>query len=163
MDTKQYHFEKLTPVSNSNIDVYNSAIDFAFSNKDIKNVAISGPYSAGKSSVLETYKEGHKDKKFVHISLAHFNSTDSDRQQADEKRGEINQEAILERKILNQLLHQVPASKIPQTKFQAKKGVSRPQLVWLTLFTFLLLGSVMYMIFYNDASRFVSSLQDGFI
>lgn len=162
MDTKQYHFEKLTPVSNSNIDVYNSAIDFAFSNKDIKNVAISGPYSAGKSSVLETYKEGHKDKKFVHISLAHFNSTDSDRQQADEKRGEINQEAILERKILNQLLHQVPASKIPQTKFQAKKGVSRPQLVWLTLFTFLLLGSVVYMIFYNDASRFVSSLQNSF-
>ena len=162
MDTKQYHFEKLTPVSNSNIDVYNSAIDFAFSNKDMKNVAISGPYSAGKSSVLETYKEGHKDKKFVHISLAHFNSTDSDRQQADEKRGEINQEAILERKILNQLLHQVPASKIPQTKFQAKKGVSRPQLVWLTLFTFLLLGSVVYMIFYNDASRFVSSLQNSF-
>lgn len=50
--TKQYHFQKLTPVSDSNIDVYNSAIDFSFSNGDIKNVAISGPYSAGKSSVL---------------------------------------------------------------------------------------------------------------
>ena len=52
MGTKQYHFQKLTPVSDSNIDVYNSAIDFSFSNGDIKNVAISGPYSAGKSSVL---------------------------------------------------------------------------------------------------------------
>lgn len=63
MGTKQYHFQKLTPVSDSNIDVYNSAIDFAFSNGDIKNVAISGPYSAGKSSVLETYKKEHVNKK----------------------------------------------------------------------------------------------------
>lgn len=162
MGTKQYHFQKLTPVSDSNIDVYNSAIDFAFSNGDIKNVAISGPYSAGKSSVLETYKKEHVNKRFVHISLAHFNPTGSDLEQADEKQDGINREAILERKILNQLLHQVPASKIPQTKFQAKKGISGSQLFWLTLFTFLLLGSFVYMIFYNSASGFVSDLQDDF-
>lgn len=162
MCTKQYHFQKLTPVSDSNIDVYNSAIDFAFSNGDIKNVAISGPYSAGKSSVLETYKKEHVNKRFVHISLAHFNPTGSDLEQADEKQDGINREAILERKILNQLLHQVPASKIPQTKFQAKKGISGSQLFWLTLFTFLLLGSFVYMIFYNSAFGFVSDLQDDF-
>lgn len=162
MGTKQYHFQKLTPVSDSNIDVYNSAIDFSFSNGDIKNVAISGPYSAGKSSVLETYKKEHVNKRFVHISLAHFNPTGSDLEQADEKQDGINREAILERKILNQLLHQVPASKIPQTKFQAKKGISGSQLFWLTLFTFLLLGSFVYMIFYNSASGFVSDLQDDF-
>ena len=56
----------------------------------------------------------------------------------------------------------MPASKIPQTKFQAKKGISGSQLFWLTLFTFLLLGSFVYMIFYNSASGFVSDLQDDF-
>ena len=45
-----------------------------FKNDDVKNIAISGAYSAGKSSVLETYKKKHSNIKFLHISLAHFKS-----------------------------------------------------------------------------------------
>ena len=49
------HFEKLTPMDNVDIAVYEDAINFVFENEDINNVAISGAYGSGKSSVLATY------------------------------------------------------------------------------------------------------------
>ena len=69
---KDLHFEKLTLNDDVNIEVYEEAIDFAFSSSDVRNIAISGAYGAGKSSVLASYKKKHKEKKFMHISLAHF-------------------------------------------------------------------------------------------
>jgi len=59
MGDKTYSFQKLTPVSDADISVYREAIDFVFDNLDVKNVAISGAYSAGKSSILESYKISH--------------------------------------------------------------------------------------------------------
>ena len=41
-EVKKYVFEKLTPVNDSDISVYESAIDFVFENNDVKNVALSG-------------------------------------------------------------------------------------------------------------------------
>lgn len=54
METKEYFFQKLTPTDEADISVYEEAIDFALKNNDITNVAISGAYSAGKSSVIES-------------------------------------------------------------------------------------------------------------
>lgn len=53
----QIQFEKLTPTDEVNLDVYEDAIDYVFKNPDIRNVAISGSYSAGKSSLLASYKK----------------------------------------------------------------------------------------------------------
>jgi hypothetical protein len=69
---KKVFFRKLTPVKDADISVHEKAIDYVFENTDITNVAISGAYSAGKSSVLESYKAKQKNLKLVHISLAHF-------------------------------------------------------------------------------------------
>lgn len=49
MAKQKYKFERLTPIDNMDLDVYEEAIDYVFSNSDVKNVAISGAYSAGKS------------------------------------------------------------------------------------------------------------------
>ena len=57
---EQYFFEKLTPNKNANISVYDEAIEFVFKNLDVTNVAISGPYGAGKSSIVESYENKHK-------------------------------------------------------------------------------------------------------
>ena len=103
---KKYHFERLTPIDDMDLNVYEEAIDYAFDNSDIKNVAISGAYSAGKSSVLASYKKKHSNLQFLHISLAYFQSLD----QEDET--EVK-ESVLEGKILNQLIHQIPSEKIP--------------------------------------------------
>ena len=50
------HFEKLTPQKDADLNVYDEAIDFVFKNRDITNVAISGSYGAGKSSMKKQIK-----------------------------------------------------------------------------------------------------------
>lgn len=129
----KYRFEKLTPISNSELGIYEDAIDFVFDNDDVRNVAISGAYGAGKSSVLESYKAKHKDKKYVHVSLAHFNEN-ADR----DERGTVK-ESVLEGKILNQLIHQISSDRIPQTNFKVKKSITHKE----TLKASLLIGSVL--------------------
>lgn len=57
MAENKYHFERLTPTDNLDLNVYEEAIDYVFNNPDVRNVAISGAYSAGKSSVLASYKK----------------------------------------------------------------------------------------------------------
>lgn len=59
MEESKLVFEKLTPVTNSDIKNYESAIDYVFKENDVRNVAISGAYGSGKSSVLESYKKKH--------------------------------------------------------------------------------------------------------
>lgn len=44
-----YNFQKLTPVNDVELSIYINALDFVFDNQDIKNVGISGAYSAGKA------------------------------------------------------------------------------------------------------------------
>lgn len=110
MAARKYRFERLTPIDNMDLNVYEEAIDYVFSNSDVKNVAISGAYSAGKSSVLASYKKKHGELRFLHISLAHFKSTD---QESD---AEVK-ESTLEGKILNQLIHQIPSEKMRQFVF----------------------------------------------
>lgn len=126
MANQKYKFERLTPIDNMDLDVYEEAIDYVFSNSDVKNVAISGAYSAGKSSVLASYKKKHGELRFLHISLAHFKST-------DQKSNAEVKESTLEGKILNQLIHQIPSEKIPQTNFRVKKTVSVAAVICIIL------------------------------
>ena len=76
MEQKDYIFEKLTPDNDVDISVYDEAIGFVFDNEDVTNIAISGAYGAGKSSVIKSYEKKHEEKKFMHISLAHFEPMD---------------------------------------------------------------------------------------
>ena len=159
MGNKKYYFQKLTPVSNADISVYEEAIDFVFDNVDVKNVAISGAYSAGKSSILESYKAKHKDYNFVHLSLAHFRTPE----QEDSGTEETVKESVLEGKILNQLIHQIPAERIPQTNFRVKKGVGAKHLTFLTLFSSLFIGSIVFLLLSSRAASFAAALPDNWL
>lgn len=154
MAERKYQFERLTPIDNMDLDVYEEAIDYVFDNSDIKNVAISGAYSAGKSSVLASYKKNHSNLRFLHISLAHFKSPD----QEDET--EIK-ESVLEGKILNQLIHQIPSEKIPQTNFRVKKKVNTKSVIRLTIGAVLFLVSTIYFFCFDMWKNYLSSLPDN--
>lgn len=154
MSERKYQFERLTPIDNINLDVYEEAIDYVFDNSDIKNVAISGAYSAGKSSVLASYKKKHSNLRFLHISLAHFKSPD----QEDE--AEVK-ESVLEGKILNQLIHQIPSEKIPQTNFRVKKKVNAKSVIRLTIGAVLFLVSTIYFFCFDMWKNYLSSLPDN--
>lgn len=131
----KYNFYALTPVDDAKISVYESALNFVFTHDNVRNVALSGSYGSGKSSVIASYKKQHSDKKFMHISLAHFHSTSINKDKAVSN-GEVLTEAVLEGKILNQLIHQIPHGEIPLTNFRIKRESSKKQ----NIFTVLLLG-----------------------
>lgn len=161
------HFEKLTPNTNVDLGIYKEALDFVFENDEIKNIAITGAYSSGKSSIVESYKKQVSDRRFLHISLADFKETEQNYEYYSEDENEKDtfkeqnreKESILEGKILNQLLHQIDVSKIPQTNFKIKKSQSNKNIIIKTIFIIAFIMSGLH-IFYNlKWIEFIQSLR----
>lgn len=166
------HFEKLTPTKEVDLNTYREALDFIFANNEIKNIAITGSYSAGKSSVVESYKSENQDKKFLHISLANFESNEQQEsknnsrlEQGEEGNQDNNEtieyikENILEGKILNQLLHQIDVSKIPQTNFKIKRTESNKSIIKVTAMIIIFILCSLHIFYYSEWSKFVDSLR----
>lgn len=151
-EPKMIIFEKLTPTSDVDLGVYENALDFVFENDDVKNVAISGAYGAGKSSVLESYKKKREDKKYVHVSLAHFSEVEN-------KENETVKESVLEGKILNQLIHQIPSNRIPQSNFKVKKDARKHQTILITTMVMVLFVVILALIFANIWKETVDSVE----
>ena len=81
---KNTSYESLTPIDNiQNGDEYIAALDWALDQDDISNIAISGPYGSGKSSMINTYFKSKDRGKVLTISLAAFN-LDSSKLEAGE-------------------------------------------------------------------------------
>ncbi|MFS0784943.1 hypothetical protein ABC345_00985 [Shouchella sp. 1P09AA] len=163
----KYNFQKLTPDNDVNLEVYNDAINYIFSQKDIRNIAISGPYGAGKSSVISTYIKKNSKLEFLNISLAHFKPIESEEQDKPElnsdqnKRLYINHDATLEGKILNQLIHQIPSKKIPQTLFKVKRKIRNKTLILSTIVILLFMLSVLSIFTFDLWNEYVATLPES--
>lgn len=142
---------KLTPTTEARLGVYEEQLTSALTDPDIRNIALSGPYGAGKSSILATYKKSHPDKKFLHISFAHFQDKDKEGEQPPD-------ETRLEGKIINQLIHQMPAEAIPQTHFQILKEVDRDKIKKYLYWGVLLAALLAFICFHDAWCRLVDSL-----
>ena len=154
MPEKKYHFERLTPIDYIDLDVYEDAIDYVFDNSDVRNVAISGAYSAGKSSVLASYEKKHNDINFLHISLAHFQSPNEKKSKQETER----EESVLEGKILNQLIHQIPSEKIPQTNFRVKKQVNKKNIIKISSTIVIYFIAIIYLLLFDVWKNYVTTL-----
>lgn len=126
-DQRSLTFQKLTPITLSDDEMrgYNEALDFVFKEDDLLNIAISGPYASGKSSVFKTYEEKCLEKKKlngIHISLSYFspNLKSKIKNQNPDDELTFNDELMLERKIINQIIHQIEPKQIPSTDFKVK-------------------------------------------
>lgn len=128
-------FEDLTP--STDVDEsgkYAAAITWGLENDNVKNIALTGPYGSGKSSLLKTYEKKYRGTyHFLNISLATF--------QLKEERNEENE---LEKSILQQMIYRVKDSTIPFSRFKRIKHVKNRSII---LFITLLLTSVTASIF----------------
>lgn len=107
--TENAPYYSLTPDNNiENGEEYFRALDWALEQEDIKNIAISGPYGSGKSSVIESYLNFHKEIKPLRISMAAFNL----------KKDEEIDENELQTGILKQLFYSTSAEKIPDSRYR---------------------------------------------
>lgn len=146
MSSDKVPFQKLTPIKDFDLDSYEEALNFVFKNEDIRNIAITGPYGAGKTSLIETYKKKYGDKKYINISLAHFKS--------DKNEIEID-ENVLEGKILNQLIHQIDSDKIPKTNFKVKQTIRPLKIFGNTVLLVTLIILILYMFFFGKWRSYI--------
>lgn len=118
------------------IETYHKALDWVINVNDrIKNVALSGPYGAGKSTIIESYikKSNLKRDKFLRISLATFNKDSVDQQ-------------LIEKSILEQMIYRVDGKKTPFSRFKKIQKVTK-KTIWKTLITGLVFfgsGALLY-------------------
>lgn len=125
---RNFKFQKLTPYENVEMHGYEQSLDNAFdsSNGDIINIALTGIFGSGKSSVIYTYQKKHPEKKFLHVSLAHFEGV------AGEGEDE-NYDIDIEEKIINQLIQQIKPDDIPDSGFRIKRSVGWNIKLWWTI------------------------------
>jgi uncharacterized protein (TIGR02145 family) len=159
-NNNKYNFQKLTPVKDVDIKSasYQDALDFVFENNELRNVALSGSYGSGKSSILESYKEHrkcneHKYEKleFLHISLARFESVEENinaESKIPDKKPIKN--SVLEGKIINQLIHQIDPKNIPQTSFGLKHNKTKKDLIIYVVLAILFGLFLPYIILANE-------------
>ena len=97
-----------------NNEEYFSALKWALKNPKIKNIAISGPYGAGKSSIIQSFVKKYPKYKYINISLANFSKND---QGEPDELGETD----IEKGILKQFFYKVKQDRIPQSRYRKLK------------------------------------------
>lgn len=120
-------YMELTPSKvASNSDEYFKALDLAISNPDVKNIALTGPYGSGKSSIICSYTRQRPTIKAINISLATFFETKLVKRTNQEGGESVAEETELvefaedelEKGILKQLFYKVNYRKIPQSRYR---------------------------------------------
>ncbi len=162
-------YQKLTPNTDIDLKGYDEAFDFVFKNNDVKNIAISGPYGSGKSSLIESYKKtSGKKYSFMRISLAHFRGNENDETEEEfpddaekDSPKKLSEEAVLEGKIINQLIHQVPSEKIEQTSFKVKNKINIRDIISIAALIFLFVFSLILIMFSTQLEDWTNSFSDG--
>lgn len=124
-----YDYDSLTPslMNEKDAQHYVRALNFACHEPDIKNIAVTGPYGAGKSSVLLTWsKHRQEDLKIMTVSLADFDmirvTTETEDKPAEtgiksEKKAK-QQEKSIEYSILQQILYKARKSELPYSRIE---------------------------------------------
>lgn len=149
MEEQKNMFNSLGPVNlGENEQVYTDALNYAISNDEIKNIAITGTYASGKSSVWETFKNYKKFdvKDILTVSLGNYENTNGKiNENSENKVKEIDNR--VERQIINQILSQINASDIPLSKYSFKENKSEGEINHQVSMTFFFLVSLMLLYF----------------
>lgn len=120
-------------ILNKEQDKHSILLKEAIDDKNIFNIALSGPYGSGKTSIIKTFKHRYNNLKYIDISLATFDNkftTDG------------NISSKLEYCILKQLFYKVHPDKVPESRF--KRIVNHKNVGFNAFLFFCWLISILY-------------------
>lgn len=150
------NFHTLSPTDDAeNVDNYIQSLDWALKNKTkIKNIAISGAYGSGKSSVIRTFikRNTNKDYKFLNISLATFKELKE--QPNVPQNGDNDILRLIELSVLQQLFYHEKDNKIPDSRFKKIKSHKTRYLFYYSVGFIALLVSVLFLLAPDFLSKF---------
>ena len=117
-DAGEKHISLLSPIDDfKRHKEYIIRLKNAIDQPNVFNIALTGSYGAGKSSILKTFKAYYPEYHYVNVSLASFvevNLSDGDNTVKGKEDGFEEQ---LEYSILQQLFYHVKATNIPESRF----------------------------------------------
>lgn len=141
-------FHSLSPTDDAdNVDNYIQSIDWALKNKTkIKNIAISGAYGSGKSSVIKTFIKRNTNKryKFLNISLATFKELKE--QPSGTTKDDVDILRLIELSVLQQLFYHETDGKIPDSRFKKIKSHKKRFLICYSIGLIIFLISLLYLL-----------------
>ncbi len=132
---------------------YIKALDWALKQENIRNIALSGPYGSGKSSVIETYLQETGRGDTARISLAAFNL--ADKQDNDSNPNLISD---LETGILKQLFYSVDAKKIPQSRYRKLQPISEKENFFIAIIIIFFIYCLLKFLLPNEVLSVTNSL-----
>lgn len=161
----QLPYIPLSPTDSAeDCDVYLDALSWALSNKkQIKNIAISGPYGSGKSSILQTFikREGQKKwvlnkNHFLNISLATFEAPKKgDGQKKDNSHTCDNDtQRLIELSLLQQLFYRETNSKTPDSRLKKIQSLKTWKLFLQTIIAMFFVVALIILILPNEMDHF---------
>ena len=133
----------------------------------IKNIALTGPYGSGKSSVLITLMEDFpKGRNYLPISLATLqaneedNTTESDEKTSDDEKRIENLNRKIEYSILQQLIYREKAKTVPNSRFRRIVHLSKRELIRYPIYA--VLSLVCFFILFEPDFAKVESIYNFF-
>lgn len=151
---------------------YVSILKSAIDDEDVRNIALSGAYGSGKSSIIKTFERNYPKYKCLNLSLAAFaeefqslqkDSNSGNKTQGNKANGEeqsfVNQDVVqmeqLEFSLVQQFFYHVKASGIPDSRFGRIRRWNRTEkVIWSIAILFFAI-SLFYVV---DSSKFFDLL-----
>lgn len=130
-------YKHLAPVllSDEEGKTYIEALHWALQQKDIKNIALTGNYGSGKSSIIKTFEDKYPNHKCLNISLATFNENEIPKELKGQEKIEYqkNFNDKIELSILQQILYSETDKKLPYSRFRRISNMSSEELISFTM------------------------------
>ena len=133
-DTGENHISLLSPIDDfKRHKEYIIRLKNAIDQPNVFNIALTGSYGAGKSSILKTFKAYYPEYHYVNVSLASFVEVNMSESDSTPKSKEDSFEEQLEYSILQQLFYHVKATNIPESRFGRIERTSRKKRIFVVV------------------------------
>ena len=133
-ETDERQISLLSPIDDFNRHKeYIIRLKNAIDQPNVFNIALTGSYGAGKSSILKTFKAYYPEYHYVNVSLASFVEVNMPESDITPKDKEDGFEEQLEYSILQQLFYHVKATNIPESRFGRIERISKKKRILMVL------------------------------
>lgn len=151
----QVPYIALTPKKIKEGNEYFDAMSFALSNNDVRNIAVTGSYGAGKSTIIRSYMEKFRPDEFINVSLAGFEMQEN---------GEQAKAQEVELSILQQILYKKNRDALPDSRIDRilnRNQAHIRRVFWSVLKVAGPLGGILALIYHDKVLEF-TGIPDSF-
>lgn len=107
--------------------LYVDWLNRALRKPDVRNIALSGPYGVGKSSILQGFRKDHPEAIFISLSTLGFRESKNHRSATGSSgKGAVSEETNrIQKEIVKQLLYREAPNELPASRFKRIHRMTR--------------------------------------